>query len=406
MTLTVHRGAKQIGGCVTEIASGQWRLFIDFGDNLPGNDAALPPIEGLTFGDGSRSALFFTHYHSDHIGNLDKVMPGIPVYMGETAKAVQTTVAKWARREKPTMFDVVKTFTPLDRKKIGNITVTPLMIDHSAFDAYMFLIEAEGCRILHTGDFRLHGVRGSKTLKMLSYYAKNVHYIICEGTMLSRKGPPPMSEYGLQLKAKELMKNAPTPYVFVLCSSTNIDRIAAFYHANPRGRLFVCDKYQKEQLETIREAHAGKSGFYDFKHVLSYAPNLDRLMEERGFCMLVRKSAWKNRLLGPVMESYKGKSLFVYSMWTGYLDGQARDQELCDLLAPYREGQNRYAELHTSGHAPPEDLRRLFQTVNPKLGLIPIHGERPELFQDIIPKEKLLLLDDGKEYSPPPFPEE
>ena len=54
-----------------------------------------------------------------------------------------------------------------------------------------------------------------------------------------------MTEYGLQLKAKELMKNMPAPYVFVLCSSTNIDRIAAFCHANPRGRLFVCDKYQR-----------------------------------------------------------------------------------------------------------------------------------------------------------------
>jgi len=35
-----------------------------------------------------------------------------------------------------------------------------------------------GIYILYTGDFRLHSVRGGKTLKMLNYYAKNIDYII------------------------------------------------------------------------------------------------------------------------------------------------------------------------------------------------------------------------------------
>ena len=32
-------------------------------------------------------------------------------------------------------------------------------------------------------------------------------------------------------------------HVFALCSSTNIDRIAAIYHANPDARPMLCDGY-------------------------------------------------------------------------------------------------------------------------------------------------------------------
>ena len=50
--IIIHRGAKQIGGCVTEIESNGSRVFIDIGDNLPGNDSKLHSISGLTSGNG------------------------------------------------------------------------------------------------------------------------------------------------------------------------------------------------------------------------------------------------------------------------------------------------------------------------------------------------------------------
>jgi len=147
--------------------------------------------------------------------------------------------------------------------------------------------------------------------------------------------------------------------------------------------MFVCDPYQKKQLQAVREAHADKSGFYDFKYVYDYGTNLDNHMEKRGFCMLVRQSDYFRR----VMEKYVDKCLVMYSMWTGYLDERAKNQELVDFLAPYR-----YRVLHTSGHATPEDLKQVYDTVKPKRGLIPIHTDAPELFSEFVPNEKLILL--------------
>ena len=36
MKITIHRGTDQIGGCVTEYEDEGWKLFIDYGEQLPG----------------------------------------------------------------------------------------------------------------------------------------------------------------------------------------------------------------------------------------------------------------------------------------------------------------------------------------------------------------------------------
>ena len=64
MKITMHRGTNQIGGCVTEIESNGCKVFIDFGEQLPGvlsDHNELPQIDGLTCGDVSKSALFITY---------------------------------------------------------------------------------------------------------------------------------------------------------------------------------------------------------------------------------------------------------------------------------------------------------------------------------------------------------
>ena len=45
MNITIHRGTDQIGGCITEISTETSRVFIDFGQNLPGNGEPTTPEE-------------------------------------------------------------------------------------------------------------------------------------------------------------------------------------------------------------------------------------------------------------------------------------------------------------------------------------------------------------------------
>ena len=45
MKITAHRGLEQIGGCITEISTDTSRIFIDFGQNLPGCGEPTTPEE-------------------------------------------------------------------------------------------------------------------------------------------------------------------------------------------------------------------------------------------------------------------------------------------------------------------------------------------------------------------------
>jgi ribonuclease J len=280
----------------------------------------------------------------------------------------------------------------LDKITVGNIVVTPLMTDHSAFDAYMFVIEAGGRRILHTGDFRTHGFRGGKTYEMLRAYARDIDYLISEGTMLSRVGEKVMTEAELEREAVKIMKGE--KYAFALASSMNIDRIGAFYHAaHKAGRLFFSDLYQRDQLENVRANHKDKSRFYDFNNVhgvgaIERVPEkLLRLMEDKGFCMMIRA----NDRFKPYLDRFADGRAIIYSMWSGYLEGKTANANIVEFLKPYE-----FISLHTSGHATTEALRKLYETVKPTYELIPLHTEAPEAFREIIPGGKIHLLNDGE----------
>ena len=41
MKIKIHRGIKQIGGCITEIATEKTKILIDLGQNLPDGDGVV-----------------------------------------------------------------------------------------------------------------------------------------------------------------------------------------------------------------------------------------------------------------------------------------------------------------------------------------------------------------------------
>ena len=396
MNLIIHRGTHQIGGCVTEITSGDTRIFIDIGSELPGEDGVSPTetmtIPGVTEGDPRCDGVFFTHTHGDHIGQLDRILAGIPIYMGPTAKELYLLLNH--RLARALSIDNGKTIVALNEAytyaaakpiTIGSITVTPLFIDHSAFDAYMILIEAEGLRVLHTGDFRLHGFRGPKTISMLQAYVGQVDWLVCEGTMLSREKATVDSERKLQSEERRLMEQHAR--VFVLCSSMNIDRIAAFIKAKPDQRPTICDSYQRDVLRCVEKRHGDKTSLYRFGKLDC---DVDKIMHDpqknQSFLMFIRANFWSEKML----EAFDD-GLIVYSMWDGYLSGKKKNQKLVDLLK-----ERDWVPLHTSGHATADDLREVGETVNPRKGIIPIHSEAPEKFSELFPAYNVVRPVDGE----------
>jgi hypothetical protein len=75
------------------------------------------------------------------------------------------------------------------RFTVGPFAVTPILTDHSAFDAYMLLIEADGKRILYTGDFRRHGRKSVLVDRMIAKPPADIDVLIIEGTNLGTDKP-------------------------------------------------------------------------------------------------------------------------------------------------------------------------------------------------------------------------
>ena len=93
MDIKVHRGLEQIGGCITEISTATSRVFIDFGQNLPGNGEATTPeqdrlmVENIFATNAKKhEAVFYTHGHEDHVGLFECIPPYVPQYMSDGTK--------------------------------------------------------------------------------------------------------------------------------------------------------------------------------------------------------------------------------------------------------------------------------------------------------------------------------
>lgn len=391
MKLCIHRGTHQIGGIAAEISTASTRILIDMGDELsldPNFVSAPLNIPGVTDGNGHCEAVLFTHYHGDHTGQMLRIRPEIPLYAGALAKDIMrlSSAHSWKKDEALCKrIETIRTFSAGVPFLIGDIQITPFSIDHSAADSYLFLIEADGKRILYTGDFRLHGVRGKTMDKILDRRIGKVDAIITEGTTVSRTDGKTVTEWELQARVRNYLQQY--KYVFVLCATTNLDRIFALARAVPRGKYCICDDYQKTLVETVSKHWNGISSFYEMPKLLSFKYHPPARFAELGGLMFVRA----NSKFEAIIRQYDpAQSILLYSMWDGYRTKP--DSNIPEFLSL----TGTWAELHTSGHASPDDLRHVIEKADPQL-VIPMHTDAPQKMQTLCQNRKVILLKDREE---------
>jgi len=407
MEVIIHRGINQIGGCITEIATSNARIIIDLGQNLPDGEGVVndnfankETIERITKG---IDAIFYTHYHGDHFGLFHLVPDTITQYIGKIAKKIalckHQRLSRIEERKEISEIEIgkielMKSFEPEQIIQIGDIKVTPYFVSHSAYDSYMFLIEAEGKLILHTGDFRDHGYLGKgllPTIKKRILTQGNIDFLITEGTMLSRPGEKVRHEGELQIELSGLMQQYKN--VFVLCSSTDMERLSTIYSANKqcKTRPFICDDFQEKILKIYSESAGEKSSFFKFDKPYIFFKGNEKLLnwiQDKGFCMLVRANDKFNDYIEYLLPKLDmEKTVLIYSMWSEYvnLDSKHANKQYIDLLKKF----SCVKHLHTSGHASAECLASVCNLVNPRLGIIPIHSDNSSDYQNLPIREEL-----------------
>ena len=429
MKFKIHRGTKEIGGSCIEVWTNTTRILLDFGMPLVEEDGSqfnfvkykelsvqelivqnvLPNIIGL-YNDSDKliDAIILSHAHKDHFGFLKYANKNVMHYLGkathEIIKLNNIFTSQDLHLENTCYFEKTKTF------KIGDITITPYWADHSAFDAYSFLVEANEKRIFYSGDFRSHGRKAGAFEWFIRNTPKNVDYLLLEGTTIGRSDKAFKTEEELELDFVNTFRNS-NCINYVWTSSQNIDRLVTIYRACLKSdKTFVVDVYTANVLDTLAEFAQLPTPLKDYRQMMVLFPNrLTTQLFNKKLGHLAIKFAGKKIakevisenpskyvvMVRPSMKNDLNKIIadkgnLIYSMWDGYKE-QSSSKEFIDWL----ESKNfTLIDIHTSGHADIPALKRMVEAIQPKY-IVPIHTFEGDRYKEIF-KEPIVRLKDGE----------
>ena len=402
MTITIHRGTHEIGGSCVEIRTPQAKILLDLGlpldfDTRPQEQQELIRREALEWAQDA-DAIFISHYHADHNGLLPDTHRDVAIYAtAGTAAMMHVTEVIHGRGDADYLRHIRILSKEADDRKFESITVddiriTPYTVDHAAYDACAFLIEADGRRILYSGDIRRHGVKG------FLYHKKEC-----------------MSEAEICERFKEQFRTDADKLHYVWCSGQNIDRIVQIYKAAlVCSRKLIVDTYVAYVLEAVHRfkpsipsplspfeghdvfryfcQHAQlkrfeKAGDPEIVQCLKALPTVDTtdIGHNPGkYVWLIRPS------MLPYMQKYSHRpSVVVTSIWEGY------EKDESEFMEWIRERGFANPHIHTSGHADVKSLQAIVRHVDPGL-LIPIHTTVPERFATLFPDRTIRCPQDNE----------
>lgn len=435
MQLIIHRGTHEIGGTCVEISTAATRIIIDLGMPLTdprdktkqlkdfslkgktvselSREGILPHVSGLYWGVGEEKpvdAVLLSHPHQDHYGLFKYIRKDIPIYLGKDAdlmlKAAEIFQGdRIGSHEKKVLLE--------DRGPVlvEDMRITPYLVDHSAYGALAFLVEAESKKIFYSGDFRGHGRRKGMFEWLVREPVPDLDVLLMEGTTMGRQGEDTPTEDELELEIADAARACDGMKLFI-CSGQNVDRLVTFYKAATRsGAIFVLDLYAANVLHELQRKTLPVPTNPDFKNIkVLFTHHFMKKLAERNLKSWYER--WRPYEITPEELRRSGKKVFVmfrdsaahefetsgipknsvlfYSQWNQYMLEPSFEKTQAFLD---RHGIQ-LKEMHTSGHAALPDLKRFAKAMDPGR-IIPIHTSHPEGYREHF-GNKVRCLSDGE----------
>ena len=438
-TITFFNGTSTIGGVQVSVRSGNSEVFFDFGVT-PNPSGALfsrsspapvegslaahlragmaPHVEGLydptqltptggsvastiepmagtgrmlsqtsVFDHAENMAIFVSHIHNDHCELLPFVSPDVPVLMSADSAALYAGLTEvGALRATPA---AVRGLVEGEHVPIGGMDLELVHVDHDIPGAAGFILQAGNRRIAWTGDWRGHG-HAPERMAAFAERAAGVDLLITEGTTLRPDSSPskPLSEVEIAERVDRIL-GATAGLAFVTPYPRNLRRLAGLRDAaTANGRTLVL---RHETLAGWRAA---------VRHGLS-VPQLDDIGAP--IAVLTTGDSDTNLLAGHAqvaiddIRANRGDFLVelqVPDRWVAlavgagpddvliHSNGQplgAWDPEWTSLTAWVETLGLDFVWLDSGGHATPDDLAWLVETVRPG-AVAAVHSAHPQLF--------------------------
>ena len=414
MKIVIHKGTNEIGGNCIEIATDETAILIDYGTPLQELQRQVTVPEHI-------DAVLISHAHLDHFGEITRLDDKMPIYCGLLTLDLINSMKIFSGNKLLT--NHFKHFEAWKSFQIGDLSITPYLVDHSATDAYAFLIETKSEKILYSGDFRGNGRKAKLFDNMLTNsHLHNVDVLLMEGTMIKRSNGQFPDEQSVEEEIYKTMSATPQ-ITFMISSSQNIDTLVSAYKASKRlGKILVVDIYTAWILEKVKTVAnvmnldfidvkvykptqaTGGSQYGKVKKNHNYFKAYDRKifseknsitieeMRQEPAKYFVKCSPWYIENILKVLKQEKAN--IIYSQWLGYLEDEFSEPRTVALYKRLKETYN-WVYAHTSGHADLKRLTEFTQALQPK-NIIPIHTQHKEEFKDHF--KNVVILDDHEVY--------
>ena len=362
-----------------------------------GNKVGSLPLEGI----------LISHGHYDHVGGLSLIRHDMPLYMHPVTKQLLYVWQYVSGRSVNQFIDIhEKLSLGLDKKgrqkwvsgddavigrdirlfkenipfKIGDMTITAYLTDHSIPANCSFIIETSAGKIGFSGDIRCRGRYPQDTENFIhALLDKDISYLFWEGSLLH------FDHYGTEEDVTNEVAHLIQDRTFAAIAypPRDFDRIASLYEAAKlTKRMLVIDPAQAKYLQIF-------NGFNDYprldlKYIGIYLPRKSKgIIDREGFPKELIKQdydEWEQEFLEK-------------SRWNGH-QGKMQRVSINDL----RDNQDQFLM-----YAPFASMASILQEIDPKTNSIYIRSHpapwTPE--QEIMEEQQINLLTKYKMYDGP-----
>ncbi len=389
-------------------------VIIDMGiqfpeEETPGIDFIIPNTTYLESKKANIKGIVVTHGHLDHIGAIPYLLGRLgnpPIYTTAlTKEMIARRQEEFPNAPKPN-FVVVKNE---DRVTISeHFSAEFFGVSHTIPDTTGVVLKTPAGNIVNCADFRIDydANGGPMSLNEFEKIGKmGIDVLLLDSTNAEVEGKS-ISERDVERNIEKLFEGANGRIILATFSSM-LTRIAEILRiAEKIGRTVAINGFSMKANVQI----AQNLGYIKVKKGLVIpVEEIKKLRDDKILVLTTGAQGESNAGLMRIVSGehqhleIKPGDTVIFS--SSVIPGNERSvQTLKDNLA--RQGAkvhtSKMLDIHSSGHAPKEELKQVIKLINPKY-LIPIHGyyfmrfTNAELGQEVgMPKERTIVMDNGE----------
>jgi len=380
-------GLEQIGMNITAFEYEDSIIVVDCGlafpeDDMLGVDLVIPDVTYLKDNIEKVKGFFITHGHEDHIGAIPYVLRDINVPIYATKLTIGIIEHKLEEHDmlKKVKRKVVKYGQHIN---LGCFRVEFIKTNHSIQDAAALAIYSPAGIVVHTGDFKVDYTPVFGDAIDLQRFGeigkKGVLALLCDSTNAERPGFT-QSERTVGKALENIFADHKDSRIIIATFASNVDRVQQIINcANQYGRKVAIEGRSMVNIISI----ASELGYLSLPdNILIESDNLKNYPDDRTVIITTGSQGESMAALSRMANgthrkvSIKPGDTIVFS--SNPIPGN--EKSVTDVINELmRKGADViFQDVHVSGHACIEDIKLIYQLVNPKFS-VPVHGEYKHL---------------------------